>query len=262
MKFSSSPTYRGLRRSEDGTASPQPRLGVQTTIFLSLGWVFVGIFALSTGLQAVVHARSHSDHHPAHASGTFATGFSTEFDIFKPYMQEEPKMFYGGPRWNSNNIGYAIHNPKEPNYVGPPTDEIDTAWQELLRGRYLNVTEEEAEMAFGRPHGLYNHPGLGFLIGLDVYHALHCVDELRRALDREHYYNKQTKHGFPERAHRDHCLDHLRQQLMCHADLTPIPVIWYEAHGRSFVQSDVVHTCRNWDRIQEFKNSRVDMIWD
>jgi hypothetical protein len=220
-----------------------------------MGWVFAGAFALTAGLRAVWHIGP--DHHQAITPGTFATGFNTEFDIFKPYIQQKSKMFYGGPRWYRNNTGYSIHNPDEPTYVGPPTDELDAAWEELLRGRYITVTEAEAETAFGRPHGLYNDPEVGYLVGVDVYHALHCVDEIRKALDRDHYYNKQTKHGFPDRAHRDHCLDHLRQQLMCHADLTPIPVIWYEAHGRSFVQSDVIHTCRNWDMIQDFKNSRA-----
>lgn len=258
MKFSRTPNYEEVRQSEDGFGESSPVIQPPTTLFLYMGWVFAGVFAFTTGFQAFLQTRSYNRH--TLAPGTFGTGFTTEFDIFKPYVRQELKMFYGGPRWYDNGTGYIVRNPSEPRYVGPPTDELDAAWEELVKGRYFNVTEEEAEMAFGKPHGLYNHPDIGYLVGLDVYHALHCVDELRKALDRDYYYNKKTKHAYPERAHRDHCLDHLRQQLMCHTDLTPIPVIWYEGHGRSFVQSDVVHTCRNWDLIQEFKNFRHDMM--
>ncbi|RDW64608.1 hypothetical protein BP6252_10259 [Coleophoma cylindrospora] len=258
MKALRTPSYESLRQSDDESEKSTPVVRPATTLALYIGWILAGIFAFTTGFQAFLQVRSYNRH--AITPGTFGTGFSTEFDLFKPYVRQEPKMFFGGPRWYDNGTSYSIHNPSEPRYAGPPTVELDAAWEELLKGRYINVTEEEAEMAFGKPHGLYNHPGLGYLVGLDVYHALHCIDELRRALDRDHYYNKQTKHAYPERAHRDHCIDHLRQQLMCHADLTPIPVIWYEGHGRSFVQSDVVHTCRNWDLVQEFKNFRHDQM--
>lgn len=108
-------------------------------------------------------------------------------------------MFYGGPRWYDNGTGYRINNPNEPIYVGPPSPEIDKAWDQLLKGRYFVVTEEEAEEAFGKSHGLYYHEHLGYMVGLDVFHALHCVEQLRRALDREHYYNRETNERYPER---------------------------------------------------------------
>lgn len=171
-------------------------------------------------------------------------------------------MFWGGPRWYDNGTGYKLHNPSEPEYVGPPNDDMDEAWETLLKGRYFTITDEEAVATFGPSHQVHNHSNVGYLMGLDVYHTLHCVDQLRRMLDREHYFGP-GKMKYPERGHRDHCLDHIRQQLMCHADLTPIPVIWYEGHGRSFVQSDVVHTCRNWGALQKFMHTRADLteVW-
>lgn len=255
MKLTRSQSYDVVRQSEDGSEKSSPAVQSLSTSFLYMGWVFAVLFAFINGVQFFWQSRLHKSRDLG--SGSFGTGFSTEFDPSKAYIRQESKMFYGGPRWYDNGTGYIVHNPSEPRYVGPPTDEVDAAWKELVKGRYFNITEEEAEIAFGTPHGLYNHPGLGYLLGLDVYHALHCVDEIRKALDKDFYYNKKTKHAYPDRAHRDHCLDHLRQQLMCHADLTPIPVIWYEGHGRSFVQSDVVHTCRNWEMLQEFKGSRI-----
>ncbi|KIN09130.1 hypothetical protein OIDMADRAFT_108896 [Oidiodendron maius Zn] len=254
MTFSHAPSYEAVCQSEDGSGESSPVIERPTRAFMYIGWLFTGILAFTTAVMALWLAGPYNLHAPV--AGSFRTGFSTEFDPAKSYIGEEQKQFWGGPRWYNNGTSYHLSSPSEPKYVGPPNEEIDSAWKTLLKGRYFKVTEEEAEMTFGKPHGLYNHPNIGYLMGLDVYHSLHCVEQLRRALDRDHYFNKETKMAYPDRGHRDHCLDHIRQQLMCHADLTPIPVIWYEGHRRSFVQSDVVHTCRNWDRVQEFMDTR------
>ncbi|KAL2060607.1 hypothetical protein VTL71DRAFT_9248 [Oculimacula yallundae] len=249
MNFQRTASYKPLRQNEAGTDHPIPTRRWYAIIFPYMGWVVASSLAISTIILLHQSPRSTCSQ-IATSAGSFGTGFSTEFDPIKPHIKEKPTMFWGGPRWYDNGTGYSLHNPTEPTYVGPPSKEIDMAWEVLLKNRYFNVSEEEAELTFGKHHGLYNHPnGVGYLMGLDVFHALHCVEQLRRALDRDHYFNKQTKLRYPDRGHRDHCLDHLRQQLMCHADLSPIPVIWYPGHGRSFVQSDVVHTCRNWDDV-------------
>ncbi|EUC33449.1 hypothetical protein COCCADRAFT_36732 [Bipolaris zeicola 26-R-13] len=204
--------------------------------------ILAGNFACSTESLFLILLKTPR-YDISHPGSSFSPGFETEFPPAKSSIQEQPTMFYGGPRWYDNGTGYRINNPNEPTY--------------LPKGRYFVVTEEEAEEAFGKSHGLYYHEHLGYMVGLDVFHALSCVEQLRRALDREHYYNRETNERYPERGHRDHCIDHIRQQLMCHADLTPIPVIWYQWYGRSFVQSDVMHTCRNWNAIHEFVSTRT-----
>jgi hypothetical protein len=248
--------YTPVRRSEDEEFHEPPTYRSYSPAILYLGWILATFFAF-TSTFLLFRPLVVIGHNDIVLADPFSTGFSTEFNPIKPYIKEKPLKFYGGPRWYKNGTGYHVHSPNEPTYVGPPDEEMDKAWDTLLKNRYFTVTEEEAEMTFGKPHGVYNHTnGDGYLVGLDVLHTLHCVNQLRKALDKDYYYNKQTKKGYPDRAHRDHCLDHIRQQLMCHADLTPIPVIWYEGLGRSFVQSDVVHTCRDWDSIKEFVASR------
>ncbi|KAB2568586.1 hypothetical protein BFW01_g352 [Lasiodiplodia theobromae] len=259
MAFSFFKRYKRLPQDLEGpeyrkeTAQPSAQLAAWT------GWTLAAFFAFTTALL-VFRDKLHASHFPE--SGSFSAGFKTEFGPVKPLIKEEPVMFWGGPRWYDNGTGYKLHNPSEPEYVGPPNDDMDEAWETLLKGRYFTITDEEAVATFGPSHQVHNHSNVGYLMGLDVYHTLHCVDQLRRMLDREHYFGP-GKMKYPERGHRDHCLDHIRQQLMCHADLTPIPVIWYEGHGRSFVQSDVVHTCRNWGALQKFMHTRADLteVW-
>ena len=45
---------------------------------------------------------------------------------------------------------------------------------------------------------------------------------------------------------------------MCSADLTPIPTRWYPQRNRTYVDSDVVHTCRNFPKIRSWLSERVN----
>ncbi|KAK3312966.1 hypothetical protein B0H66DRAFT_485102 [Apodospora peruviana] len=59
-----------------------------------------------------------------------------------------------------------------------------------------------------------------------------------------------AEHG--QRAHLAHCVDYLRQVLMCHGDLTPITLRYNQS--TDFVEPNfrIRHTCRNFDMIWEF----------
>lgn len=54
-----------------------------------------------------------------------------------------------------------------------------------------------------------------------------------------------------------HCIDQIRQYIMCAGDLTPIPVMHYDLLGGfGYVNSDVHHTCRNFDAIRAWTDGR------
>lgn len=91
-----------------------------------------------------------------------------------------------------------------------------------------------------------------YIGGLDIFHTLHCVEQLRQTLDRD-YYLEAKKAGS---LHLYHCIDHIRQMIMCSGDLTPIPTRWHEGKGRAYVDTDQVHTCRNFDAIWEWMQTR------
>jgi Mycotoxin biosynthesis protein UstYa len=52
--------------------------------------------------------------------------------------------------------------------------------------------------------------------------------------------------------HVGHCIDSLRESIMCSADITPIVWIWDEERKRSTPRLDVVHTCRNFEKLQDW----------
>lgn len=88
--------------------------------------------------------------------------------------------------------------------------------------------------------------------GLDVLHTLHCVERLRQTLDRDRY----PKSPKPGSLHLYHCIDHIRQWIMCSSDFTPIPTRWHPEKGTAYVDSDQVHTCRNFDALWNWVEKR------
>jgi hypothetical protein len=58
--------------------------------------------------------------------------------------------------------------------------------------------------------------------------------------------------------HYHHCFSQIRQYIMCAGDMTPIPTKFYPAIGRNYVDSDMVHTCRNFKQLREWTTERYN----
>lgn len=50
--------------------------------------------------------------------------------------------------------------------------------------------------------------------------------------------------------HIDHCLNSIRESLMCNADLTPNVWSFNEELNVSQVRFDVQHTCKDWSKLK------------
>jgi hypothetical protein len=93
-------------------------------------------------------------------------------------------------------------------------------------------------------------------------HLLHCLNFIRQDFNRTRYSNsKHHMHGHVKVdpvLHRDHCFEAIRQSLMCHADLAPIPSRYYEALGQNYIDTNRPHVCRNWDKLRTWVTDRVN----
>lgn len=50
----------------------------------------------------------------------------------------------------------------------------------------------------------------------------------------------------------EHCIDYIRQSIMCFGDSTPVRLQWrYESHFL-IPQFDQYHTCRNFEALHDF----------
>lgn len=52
--------------------------------------------------------------------------------------------------------------------------------------------------------------------------------------------------------HIDHCIDSIRQSLMCHADVTPLPFMWSEASHEALAVATVLHSCKDFGAVHRW----------
>ena len=55
-----------------------------------------------------------------------------------------------------------------------------------------------------------------------------------------------------------HCVEHIRQYIMCAGDMTPVPIRYDQSLNDGYMVSDVKHTCRNFGKLQEWASERFN----
>jgi hypothetical protein len=103
-----------------------------------------------------------------------------------------------------------------------------------------------------------NPSGSGYIAGIEVFHHLHCLNMLRQAIARDLYPPNLLPSMFRNSSpaviekHVGHCVETLRQALMCTADVTPYLV--FEGNvgeGRKDREDfEASHKCRNFGGIR------------
>ncbi|EMD93313.1 hypothetical protein COCC4DRAFT_70685 [Bipolaris maydis ATCC 48331] len=142
--------------------------------------------------------------------------------------------------------------------------EVDAAWKSLgVDYHAVRVPTNEAQqsgLALDQVQ-IKEEYGGGYPAHVEGLHHLHCLNLLRKSLAWNiDYYHKQGLGPFSNDAsilkhHTTHCLDILRQQLMCVTDVGVLGQVWYQPPGKplqAFVDFNTVHTCRNFDAIRDW----------
>ncbi|OAA77852.1 hypothetical protein LEL_04675 [Akanthomyces lecanii RCEF 1005] len=97
-----------------------------------------------------------------------------------PTLSVERVQFDAGLELDAN--GDPVRTPSmqgAPQYVGQPSDEIDTNW-DLLIPSDMNITRDEAEQIGG---AFYFYPDTDIAtIEISTFHVLHCLDEVRQSV--------------------------------------------------------------------------------
>jgi len=104
-----------------------------------------------------------------------------------------------------------------------------------------------------------------------MFHNLHCINAIRMELNQNLYGESSVAgskhHALPESIvgpnyetiHLEHCLDRLRQAVICHGDLTPSPLYVFEGFPVALGKSGK-HTCRRFEPIREWMDQRADKL--
>ncbi|KAK3686195.1 hypothetical protein B0T22DRAFT_443279 [Podospora appendiculata] len=98
---------------------------------------------------------------------------------------------------------------------------------------------------------------------LGVYHHIHCLNNLRRVVHWDYYGPRLAGGKHPEgfsKEHSNHCIDSLRQSLMCHPNTAVYTAQWQDdPHSpiRKDIKSDAVTTCVKWDSLDGWARPRA-----
>ncbi|KAF4550971.1 Hypothetical protein D9617_15g043250 [Elsinoe fawcettii] len=148
-------------------------------------------------------------------------------------------------------------------YRGDASHAVDEAWRAL--GTHLSpfmISEADAAKV-GVPADAIRASeqyGGGYVVLGEAFHQLHCLDIMRKSLywNFEHYsseghrpFDRPYHHV---KMHITHCMDIIRQRLMCTADTGVISQIWVQtpeapSPTRHPMFSDT-HKCRNYDKVK------------
>ncbi|KAL1594458.1 hypothetical protein SLS60_010218 [Paraconiothyrium brasiliense] len=140
--------------------------------------------------------------------------------------------------------------------------EVDAAWKSLgVDYSAARIPADRASRSGLAPDQvkIKEKYGGSYPAHVEGMHHLHCLNLLRKSLAWNFaYYQAQGLGPFsndPEilKYHVTHCLDILRQQLMCTVDIGVLGQVWYQPEGKSpepFVDFNTVHKCRNFQDVR------------
>lgn len=147
-------------------------------------------------------------------------------------------------------------------YVGP-TKSVDLQWGQVNFGDQMVSAAEMSLLHKPLDSLMVTDPKTGekgYRIGLEVFHQLHCLNMIRKATypDYQDDYDNGD-FGVPReelRGHLNHCIEMLRMNLMCHADVGVIT--FHEMEGKGmWPDFSSWHVCRDYDAVRTWAVDRV-----
>jgi hypothetical protein len=144
-----------------------------------------------------------------------------------------------------------------------PSPEVDMAWDLIstegleivtIPSSAIYLSGKDPSSAVRAPPS-WNRGTDAYLAQIDVFHQIHCLNELRKEIYSDYYYGEHNIPSALHREHKKHCVHMLLQNLMCHADVEVIPHYWVhnekipDPKTRPFPDFNVVKLCRNFDAL-------------
>ncbi|KAI0599848.1 hypothetical protein F4775DRAFT_548513 [Biscogniauxia sp. FL1348] len=265
-KYLSQPEFSGNDDSRDSLLSHEQdscsrandfrRLSILALLVVNTV-LFIGLITTAASIHKIECTDLESTAQTSFYSPLLEPGSgAVEYEIIK---------FQGG--FEANNV-----------WKGAPNKELDQAWDRLTRANFSGVDGEVLDR-LGVPRTAVRYAeedGGQYMVLIEVVHQLHCLNVIRMYTYREYYSRPEnrplefTDREGTVRMHVDHCVDMLRQVLMCQADVGLVPFYWVEGQGPN-ENFSTPHRCRRLDRIMEWAQrhpvparepvSRPDTVW-
>ncbi|KAG2059392.1 hypothetical protein BDR06DRAFT_949446 [Suillus hirtellus] len=145
-------------------------------------------------------------------------------------------------------------------YRGPPSQEIDAVWARItddVPPTRMSLEEILKAGEVDTPSKVKYPPeyGGGFMVSMEAPHQLHCLNLLRKASWPKYYGPIDPSfQDTPEvvRMHLDHCIEMLRENTMCNADVTMITWDWVQGHKIPYPNFNTRHQCRDFEKVLDW----------
>ncbi|KAI9814389.1 MAG: hypothetical protein M1827_003245 [Pycnora praestabilis] len=147
-------------------------------------------------------------------------------------------------------------------YRGPPSPEVDRAWNDIsiVRPLDLPITAESfLDIGSDPDTAAKNAPefGGGYFAVPEFTHQLHCVNLLRKVSHFKFSYYNAIDPDFTDnidvfKVHIDHCVEMLRQFVMCNADAGIVTAHWIEQRNRPWPDFNTKHVCRDFEGLLDW----------
>lgn len=229
-----------------------PALSHHAVALGSAALLLSGLIQLAVSWMQMQHrgAQQCACTHALPSSPDFEKEYSaSRLSLATSLQCNSPRPLDGTPGWVGDD-----YPPYLPLDLGEPVVMV----LEDSRHYALNSSEADAEWESIYPGGQLGFVHLGpnkRFFSLSLYHQIHCLVSLRSAiLDRSHHgeqHEEQRARAKRDVEHSAHCLNYLRQTIMCNADLTLEPEI---EEGSQNVGEGLaaVHVCRDWSKVHAF----------
>ncbi|KAI1205414.1 uncharacterized protein F4807DRAFT_471095 [Annulohypoxylon truncatum] len=154
---------------------------------------------------------------------------------------------------------YALQHP----WNQGPSDEVDKLWGDMLYALNIRIKKEEVDFLGLNTTNRVQLNGGDYLGVIGGYHHLHCLNNMRIAIHWDYYKDKYGNYSRQEvfsREHSDHCIDTIRQALMCNTNTEVHTAEWQDrAHelGDKELSGQSTTTCLKWESLDKWARSRA-----
>ncbi|KAI0834757.1 hypothetical protein F5Y06DRAFT_278337 [Hypoxylon sp. FL0890] len=141
-------------------------------------------------------------------------------------------------------------------FAGDPNAELDQAWHDLLEGTTIRVAKEDLD--YYNVTSLPLADGSGYASELFVTHELHCLKKVRQWIYKDTYFTQIQGLARNElKRHIDHCIETLRQGIMCRGDVSLGTYTYLGGSRDVTARSWGEHQCIDFDALMVWMRERA-----
>ncbi|PVI04003.1 hypothetical protein DM02DRAFT_625320 [Periconia macrospinosa] len=159
------------------------------------------------------------------------------------------------PKYKMVQFNGTLGYPSE--FTGDPSPELDAVWDRWGYVKYASIPEDTfLKLPGADPDAARLTPeyGGGYIGFLEVSHHMHGIHQ-------DYYNNPEhpermapvfTDRPYTVKIHLQHCIEILRQNIMCNADVGVIPHQWITATPDPYANFNTWHKCRDLSSVEKW----------